>query len=143
MLNHVVLMGRMVRDPELRRTQSGVAVTSFTLACERDYASNGERETDFIPCVIWRAGAEFVQKYFCKGSMTVVSGRIQVRQYTDRDGNKRSITEIVADTVYFGESKRDRDEADYTEAERTGKAEYQAAAAPVSVEVEDDGELPF
>lgn len=143
MLNHIVLMGRMVRDPELRRTQSGVAVASFTLACERDYAGNGERETDFIPCVIWRAGAEFVQKYFRKGSMTVVSGRLQVRQYTDKDGNKRSVYEIVADNVYFGESKRDRGEADYAEAERVGKAEYRAAAAPVSVEADDDGELPF
>ena len=143
MLNHIVLMGRMVRDPELRRTQSGVAVTSFTLACERDYANNGERETDFIPCVIWRAGAEFVQKYFRKGSMTVVSGRLQVRQYTDKDGFKRSITEIVADNVYFGESKRDRDEADYAKAEKAGKGEYQPAGAPVSVDTDDDGELPF
>lgn len=142
MLNKVIVMGRFVRDPELRRTQNGVAVASFTVAVDRDYAANGERETDFIPCVVWRQGAEFVEKYFRKGRMVVVSGRLQVRQYTDKEGAKRTIAEIVADNVYFGESKRDRDEADYAAAEKAGKS-YQPAGAPVSVAADDDGELPF
>ena len=141
MLNKAIVMGRFVRDPELRRTQSGVAVASFTVAVDRDYASNGERETDFIPCVIWRQGAEFVEKYFRKGSMAVVSGRLQVRQFTDKEGAKRTVTEIVADNVYFGESKRDRDEADYAAAEKTGK--YEPAGKPNFIEVDEDGELPF
>lgn len=141
MLNHVDLQGRLVRDPELRRTQTGVAVVSFTLACDRDYTNNGERETDFIPCVIWRQGAEFVEKYFRKGQMAIVSGRVQVRQYTDKDGNKKNITEVLADKVHFCESKRDRDEDDYAAAEKSGK--YEAAGKPVSVEVDDDDELPF
>ncbi len=138
MLNKVIVMGRFVRDPELRRTQNGVAVASFTVAVDRDYASNGERETDFIPCVVWRQGAEFVEKYFRKGSMAVISGRLQVRQYTDKEGAKRSVTEIVADNVYFGEAKRDRDEDDYSKAEKAVKREYYISAEPV-----DDGELPF
>lgn len=108
MLNHIVIMGRLTADPELRRTQSGIAVTSFTLAVDRDFkAENGERETDFISCVAWRSTAEFVQKYFAKGRMAVVSGRLQIRPWTDKDGNKRRATEIVADNVYFGDSKRD------------------------------------
>ena len=141
MLNKVIVMGRFVRDPELRRTQNGVAVASFTVAVDRDYASNGERETDFIPCVVWRQGAEFVEKYFKKGSMAVVSGRLQVRQFTDKEGAKRTATEIVADNVYFGESKRDRDEADYAAVEKSGK--YEPAGKPEMVEVDEDGELPF
>ena len=108
MLNHIVIMGRLVRDPELRRTGSGVAVTSFTLAVDRDFGKNenGERETDFIDCVAWRQTGEFVSKYFTKGSMIVVSGRLQIRGWTDKDGNKRRTAEVVADNVYFGESKR-------------------------------------
>ena len=108
MLNNCTIMGRLVAAPELRRTQSGTAVTSFTLAVDRDFkAENGERETDFIPCVAWRGTAEFVQKYFAKGRMAVVSGRLQIRPWTDKDGNKRRATEIVADNVYFGDSKKD------------------------------------
>ena len=108
MLNHIVIMGRLTRDPELRRTASGIAVTSFSLAVDRDYKpENGERETDFIDCVAWRSSAEFVQKYFAKGRMAVVSGRLQIRPWTDKDGNKRRATEIVADNVYFGDSKKD------------------------------------
>lgn len=115
MLNHIVIMGRLTRDPELRRTGSGIAVTSFTLAVDRDYNSkeSGERETDFIDCVAWRSTGEFVSKYFAKGRMAVVSGRLQIRSWTDKDGNKRRSAEVVADNVYFGESKRDESSAPY------------------------------
>ena len=112
MLNHIVIMGRLTRDPELRYTQSQIPVTSFTVAVDRDYGGRdgSERQTDFIDCVAWRNTAEFVSKYFSKGSMAVVSGRLQLRDWTDREGNKRRSAEIVADNVYFGESKRSRDE---------------------------------
>ena len=108
MLNHIVLMGRLTRDPELRRTGSGVAVASFTLAVDRDYAAQGaEKETDFVDIVAWRSTAEFVSKYFSKGRMAVVSGRLQIRNWQDKEGNKRRSAEVVADNVYFGDSKRD------------------------------------
>lgn len=108
MLNHITIMGRLTRDPELRRTGSGIAVASFTLAVDRDFAprDGGERETDFIDCVAWRQTGEFVSKYFTKGRMAVVSGRLQIRSWNDKDGNKRRTAEIVADNVYFGDSKR-------------------------------------
>ncbi len=111
MLNHITIMGRLTRDPELRRTGSGIAVASFSVAVDRDYGSreSGERETDFIDCVAWRQTGEFVSKYFSKGRMIVVSGRLQVRSWTDKDGNKRRTAEVVADNVYFGDSKRDSD----------------------------------
>lgn len=107
MLNKIVVMGRMTSDPELRRTNSGVPVASFTLAVDRDFAdkNSGEKETDFIDCVAWRSTAEFVDKYFGKGRMAVVSGRLQIRSWTDNNGNKRRNAEIVADNVYFGDSK--------------------------------------
>ena len=112
MLNSITLMGRMTKDPELRRTESGLAVTSFSLACERDYApQGGEREIDFIDVVCWRNAAEFVEKYFSKGMMAVVTGRLQIRVWTDKDGNKRRSAEILADHVYFGEGKKDRGES--------------------------------
>ena len=109
MLNHIVLMGRLTRDPELRRTGSGLAVASFTLAVDHDYkaADSGERGVDFIDIVAWRNTAEFVSKYFSKGRMAVVSGRLQIRNWTDREGNKRRSAEVVADNVYFGDSKKD------------------------------------
>ena len=108
MLNHITIMGRLTRDPELRRTGSGVAVASFTVAVDRDFGSRdgGERETDFIDCVAWRQTGEFVSKYFTKGSMIVVSGRLQIRSWNDKEGNKRRTAEVVADNCYFGESKR-------------------------------------
>ena len=111
MLNHITIMGRLTRDPELRRTGSGVAVASFTVAVDRDFGKNenGERETDFIDCVAWRQTGEFVSKYFTKGRMAVVSGRLQIRSWTDKEGNKRRTAEVVADNVYFGDSKRDGD----------------------------------
>ncbi len=108
MLNHIVIMGRLTRDPELRRTGSGIAVASFSVAVDRDFGGRdgGEKETDFIDCVAWRQTGEFVSKYFTKGSMIVVSGRLQIRSWTDKEGNKRRTAEVVADNVYFGESKR-------------------------------------
>lgn len=107
MLNHIALMGRLTREPELRYTQSQLPVASFTVAVDRDYSGRdgGQKETDFINCTAWRSTAEFIQKYFRKGSMIVVSGRLQIRQYTDKDNNKRTAAEVVADSVYFGESK--------------------------------------
>lgn len=108
MLNHIIVMGRLTRDPELRRTDSGIAVASFTVAVDRDRAPEGqEKETDFIDCVAWRNTAEFVDKYFSKGRMMVVSGRLQIRGWTDKEGNKRRSAEIVADSCYFGDSKKD------------------------------------
>ena len=133
MLNKIILMGRLTRDPELRRTQSGTAVASFTLAVDRDYKpQDGERETDFIDIVAWRGTGEFVSKYFTKGRMAVVEGRLQVRDWTDKDGNKRRSTEVVADNVYFGDSKRPESG---TPAEPSG--EFQ------EVPDEEKGELPF
>ena len=109
MLNHIVIMGRLTRDPELRRTGSGLPVASFSVAVDRDFGKNenGEKETDFIDCVAWRNTAEYVSKYFTKGRMIVVSGRLQIRSWTDKDGNKRRTAEVVADNCYFGDSKRD------------------------------------
>ena len=133
MLNKIILMGRLTRDPELRRTQSGTAVASFTLAVDRDYKpQDGERETDFIDIVAWRGTAEFVSKYFTKGRMAVVEGRLQVRDWTDKDGNKRRSTEVVADNVYFGDSKRSESG---TPAEPSGELQ--------ELPDEEKGELPF
>ena len=111
MLNKIFIMGRLTRDPELRRTGSGIAVASFTVAVDRDFGGRdgGEKETDFIDCVAWRQTGEFVSKYFTKGRMIVVSGRLQIRSWTDKDGNKRRTAEVVADNCYFGDSKRDGD----------------------------------
>lgn len=110
MLNVAIIMGRLTRDPELRRTNSGKPVASFTVAVDRDYAPEGqEKETDFIDCVAWNGTAEFVDKYFKKGSMIVVSGRLQLRNWTDKDGNKRRSAEILAGNVYFGESKKSQE----------------------------------
>ena len=110
MLNHITIMGRLTRDAELRRTGNGTAVASFTVAVDRDYSQNGQEETDFIDCVAWRGTGEFVSRYFAKGSMIVVSGRLQIRTWTDKDGNKRKAAEVVADEIYFGEGKRDGNE---------------------------------
>ena len=107
MLNHIDIMGRLTRDPEMRRTNSGIAVASFTIAVDRDFTdkNSGEKETDFIDCTAWRNTAEFVSKHFTKGRMIVVSGRLQIRNWTDKEGNKRRSAEVVADNVYFGDSK--------------------------------------
>ena len=115
MRNHITIMGRLNRDPELRRTGSGIAVASFTVAVDRDFGGRdgGEKETDFIDCVAWRQTREFVSKYFTKGRMIVVSGRLQIRSWTDKDGNKRRTAEVVADNCYFGDSKRDEGGSSY------------------------------
>lgn len=109
MLNHIVLMGRLTRDPELRRTGNGTAVASFSIAVDRDFSGNdgGEKETDFIDAIAWRNTAEFISKHFTKGRMAVVSGRLQIRHWTDKEGNKRRSAEVVADNVYFADSKKD------------------------------------
>ena len=150
MLNKIILMGRLTRDPELRRTQSGTAVTSFSLAVDRDFKSqSGEKETDFIDVVAWRNTAEFVSKYFTKGRMAVVEGRLQIRDWTDQNGGKRRSAEVVADNVYFGDSKREGG-SDYGSAPAYS-APYSGYAAPAApgghsdfAEIgEEDGELPF
>ena len=153
MLNHIVIMGRLTRDPELRYTQSQTPVASFTVAVDRDFGSRdgGERQTDFIDCVAWRQTAEFVSKYFTKGSMAVVSGRLQIRDWTDRDGGKRRSAEVVVDNMYFGESRRrDGDSGDsrsssYSSYGNSGSAgKSSAPAASAFSELDDgDGELPF
>ena len=166
MLNHIVVMGRLTRDPELRRTGSGIAVTSFTVAVDRDFPNkeSGERETDFIDCVAWRQTGEFVSKYFTKGSMAVVSGRLQIRGWTDKDGNKRRSAEIVADNVYFGSSKRDENSGNsyggsYSAPAGNYGGGYSAPAAPsygggyaapasapasdFAMLEDDDAQLPF
>ena len=136
MLNRIIVMGRMTRDPELRRTNSGTAVASFTVAVDRDFKSqSGEKETDFIDVVAWRNTAEFASKYFSKGRMAVVEGRLQIRDWTDKDGNKRRSAGIVADSVYFGDSKRDGGD--------TVQSEPQSEPQSGFSEVEDDGDLPF
>ena len=157
MLNHIVIMGRLTRDPELRYTQTNTPVASFTLAVDRDFAdkTTGERQTDFIDCVAWRSTGEFVSKYFQKGSMAAVSGRLQIRDWTDREGNKRRSAEIVVDNVYFGDSKRPRD-GGAPAAGHPAPGGYNSApggynAAPMAAdsasafsELDDgDGDLPF
>lgn len=115
MLNHIVLMGRLVADPELRTTPTGTPVATVRLAVDRDFKNKqtGERETDFISVVAWRQTAEFISRYFTKGRMAVVEGRLQIRPYTDRDGNKRTAAEVVAENFYFGDSRRDGDGGSY------------------------------
>ena len=157
MLNHITIMGRLTRDPELRRTGSGIAVASFTVAVDRDFGGRdgGEKETDFIDCVAWRQTGEFVSKYFTKGSMIVVSGRLQIRNWTDKEGNKRRSAEVVADNVYFGESKRSNDGGSayggnsynsYAAPAAPSYGGYSAPSAPASdfaMLDDDDAQLPF
>ena len=146
MLNRIVIMGRLTRDPELRRTGSGIAVTSFTVAVDRDFApkDGGERETDFIDCVAWRGTGEFVDKYFSKGSMAVVSGRLQIRQWTDKEGNKRRSAEILADNVYFGGSKKKSESNESEQASGGNEDAYSYAPQPEFAEMDDDDDqLPF
>ena len=109
MLNHIVVMGRLTRDPELRKTASGVSVTSFSVAVDRDFSQDGQKETDFLDVVAWRNTAEFAAKYFAKGRMAVVSGRLQIRNWDDKEGNKRRTAEILAENIYFGDSKKEDD----------------------------------
>ena len=148
MLNRIIIMGRLTRDPELRHTQTGTAVASFSLAVDRDFRNrdSGEKGVDFIDVVAWRTTAEFVSKYFTQGRMAVVEGRLQIRDWTDREGGKRRSAEVVADNIYFGDSKRDGE---------TGGASFSRPAAPADYGMppvggdqfaelaDDDGELPF
>ena len=166
MLNKIILMGRLTRDPELRHTQTGTAVASFSLAVDRDFKdkATGDRTTDFIDVVAWRQTGEFVSRYFTKGRMAVVEGRLQIRDWTDKDGNKRTSAEVVADNVYFGDSNRREDsgsapgrdyggysgggrDAGYRDAgyrESGGREQRQPAAPSSFAELDDgDGELPF
>ena len=160
MLNHITIMGRLTRDPELRRTGTGIAVASFTVAVDRDFSGRdgGEKETDFIDCVAWRQTGEFVSKYFTKGSMIVVSGRLQIRSWTDKDGNKRRTPEVVADNVYFGESRRSNEGNSSYGGNAYGGNSYAAPAAPAygggysapaapasdfAMLSDDDAQLPF
>ena len=157
MLNHIPIMGRLTRDPELRYTQSQTPVASFTLAVDRDFGGRdgGEKQTDFIDCVAWRQTAEFVSKYFTKGRMAVVSGRLQIRDWTDREGGKRRSAEVVVDNVYFGDSRRDNNDSgnyggnSYGSSYGDNSRSYSAPAssAPSAnpfAELDDgDGELPF
>ena len=148
MLNQIIIMGRLTRDPELRRTGTGTAVTSFSLAVDRDFKSqSGEKETDFIDIVAWRSTAEFVSKYFTKGRMAVVEGRLQIRDWTDKDGGKRRSAEVVADNVYFGDSKRDGgDSSGYSAApayKNAAPSNFNAGGSDFAEIGEDDGELPF
>ena len=142
MLNKIIIMGRLTRDPELRRTGSGTAVTSFSLACDRDFKSqSGDKETDFIEVVAWKNTAEFVSKYFSKGRMAVVDGRLQIRDWTDKAGNKRTTAEVVAENVYFADSKR----SEYNDNQ---KENFNALSGRISddlVPALNDGtsELPF
>lgn len=134
MLNKIVIQGRLTKDPELRRTQSGTAVASATVAVDRDFKNqDGNRDTDFIPIVAWKGTGEMLAKYFSKGRMIVVEGRLQLRDWTDNDGNKRRTAEIVANSVYFGDSKRDGGD----------NPGYAPAPSGDFAEVEDDGNLPF
>ena len=145
MLNHIIIMGRLTRDPELRRTGSGIAVASFTLAVDRDFSARdgGERETDFIDCVAWRQTGEFVSKYFQKGRMAVVSGRLQIRSWTDKDGNKRRTAEVVADNVYFGDSRREGDGVPAAGSFGGYSAPASAPASDFAMLEDDDAQLPF
>ena len=143
-------MGRLTRDPELRRTQSGTAVTSFSIACDRDFKSQGgEKETDFIDIVAWRGTAEFVSKYFTKGRTAIVEGRLQIRDWTDNNGSKRRSAEVIADNIYFGDSKRDSAPSDYGAPPPYGAPSGRGTPAPMEsrsdfAEIgEEDGELPF
>ena len=140
MLNHIDLMGRLTRDPELRYTQNQTHVASFTIAVDRDIAGqDGNRQTDFIDIVAWRGTADFVSKYFTKGSMAVVSGRLQMRDWTDKDGNKRRQAEVVADSVYFGESKKTADNSQ----PQTSYSAPTYSNSSFSDLSDSDGELPF
>ena len=151
MLNKIFLMGRMTRDPELRHTASGTAVASFTLAVDRDFKNqDGEKEADFINCVAWKGTAEMLSRYFTKGRMAIVEGRLQSRKYTDKEGNNRIAYEVVASCVYFADSKRDADTSGEYSGDRYSNPSqdpgYGASSSDSSAayqDAEDDGELPF
>lgn len=140
MLNHVILQGRLTKGPELRKTQNGISVTTFTLAVDRDFKNNGQKETDFINCSAWRQTAEFLSRFFGKGRMVLLEGRIEVRSYQDKEGNKRTAWDVVADRVYFGDSKRD-------EGSNSIPADLSEPDGGLSggdfTDLGDEGDLPF
>ena len=150
MLNHIVIMGRMVRDPELRKTQSGISVCSFTIACDRDFKSKdgGEKETDFIDCVAWRSTAEFVCKYFTKGRMMAVDGRLQLRDWVDKEKNKRRSAEIQVDSAYFADSKKEQEPPEVSHGAGDGfpGGGFPGGGVPDGFDPfanTEDGDLPF
>jgi len=146
MLNHINIMGRLTKDPELRHTGTGTAVASFTLAVDRDFKSqDGQKETDFIPCVAWRNTAEFVSRYFTKGRMAVVSGRLQMRSWTDKNGNKRVSAEVVADNIYFGDSQKTAQSSAEapTEAPTEGYTPGEFTEPDAFAQLQSEGDLPF
>lgn len=144
MLNKWEGMGRLTKDPELRRTPSGTAVATFSIAVDRDFkGKDGERETDFIDIVAWRQTAEFVSKHLTKGRMAVVEGRLQIRDYTNKDGQKRRVVEIVADNIYFGDSKRDNDGEGSAYKDPSSYADEYGAGNDWNEIDEGDGECPF
>lgn len=143
MLNRIILMGRLTHDPELRRTQSDTPVCSFSLAVDRDYKRDGEKETDFIDIVAWRSTADFVSKYFTKGRMAVVEGRLQIRDWTDKEGSKRRSAEVIADNVYFGDSKPKDSGSDVPAYDGEPGAEFGAPPSGFTPDFGDDGEMPF
>ena len=140
MLNHITIMGRLTRDPEMRATTSGTKVTAFTLAVDRDYSGSKEKKTDFIDCIAWRNTAEFVKSYFSKGRMAVVSGRLQLRDWTANDGTKRRSAEVIAESVYFGDSKREATAPNCSELPNYSEAPDGYSGLR---EIDDDGDLPF
>lgn len=145
MLNKVIIMGRLTRDPEIKKVNNGISVCSFSIACDRDIVNkqNNERETDFFDVTAWRSTADFVGKYFSKGRMIVVVGRLQKRNYTDKDGNKRSAVDIIAENVYFGDSKKDGETSDNASTPSTGYAAGPSQNSGFADIGEEDGELPF
>ena len=150
MLNHITIMGRLTRDPELRHTGSGIPVASFRVAVDRDYQpkDGGERKTDFIDCVAWRQTGDFISKYFTKGRMIIVDGRLEVRDWTDKDGNKRTSAEVLVENAYFGDSKRDGDSGNAYSAPAANFGSYSAptsasASAFAMIGDDDDAQLPF
>lgn len=143
MLNRIVLMGRLTHDPELRRTQSDTPVCSFSLAVDRDYKRDGEKETDFIDIVAWRSTADFVSKYFTKGRMAVVEGRLQIRDWTDKEGGKRRSAEVIADNVYFGDSKPKDSGSDVPAYDGEPGAGFGAPPSGFTPDFGDDGEMLF
>jgi single-strand DNA-binding protein len=144
-LNHITIMGRITRDIELRRTNGGTAVASFCVAVDRDFSGKdgGEKETDFIDCVAWRQTGEFVSKYFAKGRMIIVSGRLQIRSWTDKDGNKRRSAEVVADNCYFGDSKQQETHTGFVPNEFVPLTISDTHASDFATLDDDDAQLPF
>ena len=147
MLNHITLMGRFTKDPEIRKTGNDTSVTGFTIACDRDYSGKDgtDRQTDFIDCVAWRNTAEFIKKYFQKGSMAVISGRLQLRDWKDKEGNNRRSAEVIVENIYFGGSKNASSGGSSESASKpeTETRQPQQSFPDFELDFSDDGDLPF